>query len=165
MKKVLGVVVGIIVLIYIIIFVKSCSRKDYSQKILESGTIESTRQQNEKIKELQKEVEKYEQEADLKEQEETSREVEDNTYLTVKFPFDGSYYKEAYDQVTFYSDPTCTEEIADARFMSPEIDTAQAKNGLSIYCLRLDNGEICYCTDSPYLITEKKYKEFTGNYE
>lgn len=161
MKKILGVIVGILLLFFIISSVKSCYNKNNSRKILETGIImkENTQQQNKEIEELQKELEKYKQQAVLKEQEEISLDVEDNTYLTVKFPYDGNLYKEAYDSVTFYSDPTCTEEIDDVIFMSPEIDTAQAKNGLGIYCLRLDSGEICYCTERPYLITEKKYNE------
>lgn len=160
MKKVFGVIIGIVVLIYVISSVKSCYRKEQSRKIIETGTIYTTKQQDEEIEELQKELEEYKQKAELAEQEEISVEVEDNTYLTLKFPSDGNYYKEAYNRVTFYSDPTCTEEIDNARFMSPEIDAAQAKNGLDIFCLRLDNGKICYCTESPYLITEKKYNEF-----
>ena len=160
MKKILGVIVGILLLFFIISSVKSCYSKNNSRKILETGTImKENTQQNAEVEELQKELEKYKQQADLKEQEEISLDVEDNTYLTVKFPYDGNFYKEAYDSVTFYSDPTCTEEINAVIFMSPEIDTAQAKNGLGIYCLRLDSGEICYCTERPYLITEKKYNE------
>lgn len=85
--------------------------------------------------------------------------VEDNTYINIKFPSDGNYYKEAYDEVQFYSDPYCTVKLSNVRFMSPNIDNSQAENGLSIYCLRMDNGEICYCTESPYLITEGKYNE------
>lgn len=85
--------------------------------------------------------------------------TDDGTYVSLKFPSDGNYYKEAYDSVTFYSDPECTQKISNVRFMSAKIDSAQAENGLSIYCLRMDNGKICYCTDSPYLITETKYKE------
>lgn len=159
MKKVLGIIAGIVVIIYVISSVKSCYSKEQSRKIIDSGTIYSTKQQNEEIEKLQEELEKYKQQEIINEQEEISMDVEDNAYLIVKFPSDGNYYKEAYDRVTFYSDSTCTEEIDDARFMSPEIDKAQAKNGLEIFCLRLDNGRICYCTESPYLITEKKYNE------
>lgn len=85
--------------------------------------------------------------------------VQDNVYFNLRFPADGNYYKEAYDEVQFYSDPTCTVKISDVRFMSAEVDLRQAENGLEIYCLRMDNGQICYCTEGPYLITEKKYNE------
>ncbi len=85
--------------------------------------------------------------------------IQDNVYFDLRFPTDGNYYKEAYDEVPFYSDPTCTIKISDVRFMSSEVDHGQAENGLEIYCLRMDNGQICYCTESPYLITEKKYNE------
>lgn len=92
-------------------------------------------------------------------EQQTNGKNDDETYIHLKFPSDGSYYKEAYDSVTFYSDPECTKKISNVRFMSPEMDSTQAENGLNIYCLRMDNGKICYCTDSPYLITEAKYNE------
>lgn len=92
-------------------------------------------------------------------EQQTNGVTDDGTYVSLKFPSDGNYYKEAYDSVTFYSDPECTQKIFNVRFMSPEVDSTQAENGLSIYCLRMDNGKICYCTDVPYLITEAKYKE------
>ena len=85
--------------------------------------------------------------------------VQDNVYFNLRFPTDGNYYKEAYDEVQFYSDPTCTVKISDVKFMSAAIDSTQAENGLEIYCLRMDNGQICYCTEAPYLITEGKYDE------
>lgn len=85
--------------------------------------------------------------------------VHDNVYFNLRFPTDGNYYKEAYDEVQFYSDPTCTVKISDVKFMSAAIDSTQAENGLEIYCLRMDNGQICYCTEAPYLITEGKYDE------
>lgn len=90
---------------------------------------------------------------------------EDETYLNIAFPTDGNYYKEAYDEVKFYADPTCTIEIKNVRFMSATQKSEQAKNGLEIYCLRMDNGKICYCTQSPYLITEQKYIEMQQDEE
>ena len=85
----------------------------------------------------------------------------DATYVQLKFPSDGNYYKEAYDEIQFYSDSECgrDDKIFDVRFMSPEVDTVQAEKGFTVYCLRMDSGEICYCTESPYLITESKYIE------
>ena len=85
--------------------------------------------------------------------------VQDNVYFNLRFPTDGNYYKEAYDEVQFYSDPTCTVKISDVKFMSAAIDSTQAENGLEIYCLRMDNGQICYCTEAPYLRTEGTYDE------
>lgn len=159
MKKVLGIIVGIIVIIIIISSAKSCFSKKRSQEIVDSGAIYNMKQQNKKIEELEEEIKEYKKDAEVKKQEEESLRIEDKNYLNVKFPSDGNFYKEAYDAVTFYSDSTCTKELKNVRFMSPEVDTAQAKNGLNIYCLRMDNGEICYCTESPYLITEGKYQE------
>lgn len=84
----------------------------------------------------------------------------DETYLNIAFPTDGNYYKDAYDEVKFYADSSCTIEVAGkVRFMSATQKQEQAKNGLQIYCLRMDSGKICYCTESPYLITEQKYIE------
>lgn len=81
-------------------------------------------------------------------------------YMNTKFPTDGNYYKERYDRVVFYADPTCTNEIyVDLRFLSPAIDESQAKNGLKIYCLERDDGTIVYCTEYPDLITEIEYNE------
>lgn len=85
--------------------------------------------------------------------------TEDNVYISLKFSTDGNYYKEAYDKIEFYKDPECTIKIFNVRFMSSAVDYGKAENGLEIYFLRMDNGEICYCTERPYLITEKKYKE------
>lgn len=88
--------------------------------------------------------------------------TEDESYMQMKFPSDGNYYKEAYDEIKFYSDVTCTQPIKDARFMSAEIDTGVATNGLQVYALRLDSGKICYCSQNegrPYLVTEQCYNE------
>ena len=89
--------------------------------------------------------------------------VEDNTYLSIKLPTDGYYYKNKNDSVTFYFDPTCTEEISEPiRFMSKSMDSDEAENGLAIYCLRMDNGKICYCPQNkgyPDLITEEEYNQ------
>lgn len=162
MKKIVIGVISVLLIIFIIHFLKGCSSKNNSQKIYEYGTRfqqEST-DKDKKIEELEKELENYQQQENYEEQEDIIQESKvDNEYLNVKFPYDGKYYKEAYNSVTFYSDSTCTEEIYDARFISAGIDEAQAKNGLIIYCLRLDSGEICYCTQRPYLITEEKYNE------
>lgn len=157
MKKVLVIS---IVLITIIFFAKSCSDSNQNRRLRNQVSVQ--KQENvadeEEIQKLKKQLK--EANKNLIELEQEANEfIEDNNYLNIKFPSDGNYYKEAFDSVTFYSDPTCTEKLDDARFMSPEIDSAQAENGLNILCLRLDNGEICYCTDSPYLITEGKYNE------
>lgn len=89
--------------------------------------------------------------------------VEDNTYLRIKFHTDGYYYKNKNDSVTFYFDPTCTEEISEPiRFMSKSMDSDEAENGLAIYCLKMDNGKICYCPQNkgyPDLITEEEYNQ------
>lgn len=88
--------------------------------------------------------------------------ITDNTYLSIKFPTDGYYYKER-NAIKFYSDPTCTVEIsASIRFMSKKVDSDEAENGLAIYCLRMDSGEVCYCPQNkgyPELITEQEYNQ------
>lgn len=157
MKKVLVIS---IVLITIIFFAKSCSDSNQNRRLRNQVSVQ--KQENVADEEEIQKLKKHLKEANknlIELEQEANEFIEDNNYLNIKFPSDGNYYKEAFDSVTFYSDPTCTEKLDDARFMSPEIDSAQAENGLNILCLRLDNGEICYCTDSPYLITEGKYNE------
>lgn len=83
----------------------------------------------------------------------------DEIYIKVKFPSDGNFYKEAYDEVQFYSDPECTQEIETPSFISKNVDNAQAKNSLNIYCVLTESGTIVYCTQPPYLITEDEYEE------
>lgn len=112
--------------------------KDYQE------ALNQLKEANQKIAEMQ--------------QQQTSYELDD-TYINNKFPHDGIYYREAYDEVQFYSDMTCTREIYNVRLMSSAIDSCNAKNGLFVYCLRMDDGKICYCTEMPYLVSEGKYEE------
>ena len=108
-----------------------------------------------RISELEEEIKTK---IDLQKQSEVGM-TEDSTYLNRKFPSDGKYYKDT-ESVIFYSDPSCTVKIFDElRFMSCYIDSAKAENGLDIYCLRMDNGRICYCTTHPNLVTEKEYNK------
>lgn len=165
MKKFL---VGVIVLVVAITFLKGCgnNRREANLK-LRITEIQQEKQekeeiiqvQEEKIQELQQELQNVKIEKERLEKRTESAIEKDENYLNVKFSSDGSYYKEAYDKVQFYSDSTCTIKLDNVRFMSAEIDYAQAGNGLNIYCLRLDSGIICYCTERPYLITEEKYNE------
>lgn len=84
---------------------------------------------------------------------------ENNSYLCMKFQIDGIYYKDI-NGIQFYTDPACTKKIKsdkEIRFISYTIDYAQAANGLEIYCLLMDNGQICYCPQIkglPYLVPE-----------
>ena len=157
MNKVLGIIILVVVVIF---FAKGCGDSNKKRELQNQITVQNQEnaEEQEEIKRLKQQLEEANKEL-IELEQEVNEIVEDDNYLNVKFPPDGNYYKEAFDEVIFYSDPTCTEKIYDARFMSPKIDSAQAENGLNIYCLRLDNGEICYCTESPYLITEGKYNE------
>lgn len=165
MKKFLVVV---IVLVMAVILLKGCGNSNNKREInLLERRIEQLEQEKEQVQVNEDEDQIKELQQQLKEANSEKEELEkkanaianDGNYLNVKFPSDGNFYKEAYDQVQFYSNSACTIKIDNPRFMSPEIDSAQAENGLNIYCLRLDSGMICYCTESPYLITEKKYNE------
>lgn len=155
---------GIALLLIFLIAIKACGGN--KTRKLENEIIDLNRQMDELSnyeKEKQKDLEERLEIANNKIIDFEELKDNDSTYLNVKFPSDGNYYKEAYDSVIFYEDPTCTIEIENVRFWSPVIDTAKAKNGLDIYCLRLDSGKICYCTQSPYLITEEKYRERQDN--
>ena len=159
MNKVLGIIILVVVVIF---FAKGCGDSNKKRELQNQITVQNQENaaEQEEIKRLKQQLEEANKELiELELQLEQEIKAEDYNYLNVKFAPDGNYYKEAYDVVTFYSDPYCTKKIYDVRFMSPEIDSARAENGLNIYCLRLDNGEICYCTESPYLITEGKYNE------
>lgn len=164
MKKFLGLIFIVIIIIIIAKGCASCQSKEESRKIIEAGQrLETTTdEKQEEIEELEQQVKKYKAKIDLLEQG-LDRDIDSAEYLNLKFPSDGNFYKEAYDEITFYTDPTCTIELeTEATFMSPEIDTVEAENGLAIYCLRLYNNEICYCPQNkgqPYLITEEKYNE------
>lgn len=161
MNKVLGIIILVVVVIF---FAKGCGDSNKKRELQNQITVQNQENaaEQEEIKRLKQQLEEANKELielELELQLEQEIKAEDYNYLNIKFAPDGNYYKEAYDVVTFYSDPYCTKKIYDVRFMSPEIDSARAENGLNIYCLRLDNGEICYCTESPYLITEEKYNE------
>lgn len=160
--KVIAVIVFIVWFVSLLIGNSSKSRKiDKQEKIIrmyETTYISDESETAKNISELESQLEAANSRiAELEQQ--INGGVQDNVYFNLRFPTDGNYYKEAYDEVQFYSDPTCTVKISDVRFMSAEVDTRQAENGLEIYCLRMDNGQICYCTEGPYLITEKKYNE------
>lgn len=160
--KVIAVIVLIVWFVSLLIGNSSKSRKiDKQNKIIrmyETTYISDESETAKNISELEIQLEAANARISELEQQ-VNGGVQDNVYLNLRFPTDGSYYKEAYDEVQFYSDPTCTVKISDVRFMSAEVDVRQAENGLEIYCLRMDNGQICYCTEGPYLVTEKKYKE------
>ncbi len=154
MKKVVKVVGVVMVVIGIIALLKG--EWDEKGRLVEN-TRSTMEEQYEEIQSLKEQIK--EKENKIAELEQQVKTVEDETYMQLKFPSDGNYYKEAYNEVQFYSDATCTIKIDNVRFMSSYVDTS-AENGLSIYCLRKDDGKICYCTESPYLITENDYKEY-----
>jgi len=89
------------------------------------------------------------------------------TYLSLKFPFDGNTYMLSKD-TTLYLDPTCTVEIKkfyDLSFCSSAIDKAEAANSLAVYVLRLSNGEFCYVPQNigkPRLVTEDEFWNLYG---
>ena len=161
----LKVIVVIVLVVWFVSLVIGNSKKnreiDKKDKIIhmyETTYVTGESETSKKISDLESQLEDANSKiAELEQQ--ISGGVQDNVYFNLRFPTDGNYYKEAYDDVQFYSDPTCTVKISNVRFISAEVDSRQAENGLEIYCLRMDNGRICYCTKEPYLITEKKYYE------
>lgn len=160
--KVIAVIVFVVWFVLLFIGNSSKNRKiDKQEKIIrmyETTYVTGESDTANKISELESQLEDANSRiAELEQQ--INGGVQENVYFNLRFPTDGTYYKEAYDDVQFYSDPTCTVKISDVRFMSAEVDVRQAENGLEIYCLRMDNGQICYCTEAPYLITEGKYNE------
>ena len=100
--------------------------------------------------------------------EETVKEVDVEesikAYLSRKYPFNGTYYKEA-GETQYYADTFCTQKLnsANLRFMSQTTDYTSAENGLSVICVLTDDWQIVYCTQSPYLVTEVEYDEI--NYQ
>lgn len=180
MKKIIKRVLKILlwcaaVLVIFIVIIKmydqSVTIKQQRATIMrQRETIDSLENSTETAEETEQ-VENISAEEELKEariritelEQQISSGAEDNTYLNIKFPTDGCYYKERNDAITFYSDPTCTVKISSSiRFMSQTRDSDEAENGLAIYCLRMDNGKICYCPQNkgyPDLITEQEYNQ------
>ena len=111
--------------------------------------------------ELKSELKEEKQRADRAEQQRTEV-TEEGKYLKVKFPSDGNYYVDSYENI-FYRDTTCTKIVENPRFMSPAVDeNLKAANGFTVKALRLEDGSICYCPQDTllYLVTEQEWQEY-----
>lgn len=86
--------------------------------------------------------------------------VEDDTYLSLCFRTYGEYYKEETGEITFYAEPTCETKLEDVRFISRDVDYKDLGNGSYVYCMRMDNGKICYSKEYPRLIDEEFYNKY-----
>ena len=143
------------------VIMSSCNnkRKNKELTVQNEDVNEHLSSKDKEVKDLEKKLEKAKNKI-IKLEQKVGKNKDDLVYMNLKFSSDENFYKEAFDTL-YYSDPTCTIIIDNPRFLSSKIDPEEADNGLAIYCLRLDNGEICYTPrkNSPYLITEAKWQE------
>ena len=93
----------------------------------------------------------------------SERETKSNSnydeFIKTKFKFDGNFYSDL-STAKFYKDLNCTQEIEGSiRLISSEIDEITLNNEKKVYCLLMDNEEMCYTTEYPMIMTEKEYLE------
>ena len=161
LKKIFRIGFYVIGILLLIIVVKGCNiQKDLKREVNRRNFLsKKEKMYQQEQKKLKEENEQLKEENKKLQQELANNKGEDSAFMNLLFTTDGEFYKEAYGDVQFYADSSCTQEINNVRFVSAKIISSEAENGLNIYCLRMDNGEICYCTKSPYLITEGKWEE------
>lgn len=76
-----------------------------------------------------------------------------NSYLSVKFWYDGNTYTSS--KTTWYSDIACTKKITnDVILTSPIVDSIEQSNGYTAYCCMSTTG-LVYCSSRPYLSVVK----------
>ncbi len=176
-KRAIKSILRFLGVVFLLILLAFFIQRAIGYKILEStnssliNNLASERAEKEELKEevvnLKKQLENKTLEANTSEQKNTEV-VNDAHYLQAKFPSDGMYYVDSYEN-TFYTDSMCTKPIeSKPRFMSPEIDeNLKSQNGFSVKALRLDDGSICYCQIDTliYLVTESEWEEYVKEQE
>lgn len=81
--------------------------------------------------------------------------AEDSEYMRLKFKRDGKFYKNSNPEVKFYSNPDCGrgDKIkGDLTFLSKDVDTITNDADITVYCVVLDTGKVCFCTKYPSFI-------------
>lgn len=151
----------VLIVVFSSVIINSCNskRKNEELTVQNEDAHNDLSSKEKEVEDLEKKLEKAKNKI-IKLEQKVGKNVEDSVYINLKFSIDGNFYKEAFD-VVYYSDPTCTQIVKEPRFLSSKTDAENADNGLAIYCLRLDNGDICYTprTNTPFLITEAKWQE------
>lgn len=184
MKKMIPFIKWLLVIIAILILVTLCTReylKDRGLIRLNSGKKVTNQQYSELVERMDKVEDKldisntdyadYTENNDISEvsseNERLRKKVsklkqkigvaEDSEYMRLKFKRDGKYYKNSNPEVKFYSNPDCGrgDKIkGDLIFLSKYVDTITNDADITVYCVVLDTGKVCFCTKYPSFIEE-----------